>query len=455
MSNFISINNATLVQGTTATLQYLTCKINNRNVGLPAYTFSNTTPNIELLPPTPGLTFPEETTIIASGSALSYNVGLALTVNGSAYSVPLYKIAQDQYEFPNIHFEEPMLVTDLTATDKYLITFIDNPDNTTYGIQLFNYGSLYQTPLLSSTPISAVPVTTVIHTGKPISDIVRNAGSTNLNPKIVAYSDLVTRIKQLLGWPSINLDICDENIIAYIDQAMEKYTKYTGYTEEYLVFNTSIYKQGIGIRLDEIFSFCGSDFKRTDVKGMSASYDYDLREYRKVVDVWSFEQGEGTGVNTLFTLEQAMAQQTYFSYMLGNAGFDLITWNILKSWLEDRTKILAQTPLFRFDPRTQILRILPEPYANQQYYACIGCYVERPIKDLISEPWIIDYTLALTKITMGHIRGKFGGMIIFGGGQLNANDVLTQGLKEKDELEKQLFNGTGFSDVMPVKFFMG
>jgi hypothetical protein len=452
MSEFITINNATLVQGTTASLKYLTCKINNRNIGLPAFTFATTTPNIDLLPPTPGLTFPEQTSVYDSATA--YDVGLALTVNNSAMCVPLYKIQQDQYEFPNIMFENPMLVTNLTARNDYLITFLDDPSNTTYGIPLYNYGALYQTSPVSGVALSAVPITTVIHTGKPVSNIVRNAGSTNLNPRIVAYSDLITRVKQLLGWPSINIDLCDENIVAFVDQAMEKYTKFTGYTEEYLVFNTNIYKKGLGIRLDNIFS-CTSETKTTTTQGMSGIYDYDLKDYRKVVDVWSFEQGEGTGINTLFTLEQAMAQQTYFSYMLGNVGFDLVTFDILKGWLETRSKILAQTPYFRFDPRTQVFRILPEPYEGQAYYGCIGCYVERPIKDLISEPWIIDYTLALTKISVGHIRGKFGNMAIFGGGQLNANDVLSQGLKEKDELDKQLITGTGFSDVTPVKFFMG
>lgn len=452
MADFITIANATLVQGTTSTESFITCKINNKNIGLPAYTFSSTTPNIDLLPPTPGLVFPENTTIYTD--ATSYNVGLALTVNSSAFAVPLYKVVQDEYVFPNILFENPLLVTNLTATNQYLITFVDDINNTNYGLQLFNYSTLYQTTPPSGTPVSAVKVSTIIRTGKPMIDITRNAGSTTLNPKILAYSDLLIRVKQLLGWPSINLDICDENIASYIDQAIELFTKYSGYTEEFLIFNTDIYKKGCGIRLDQIFTYT-PEAKSTCMNGASGIYDYDLKDYRKVIDCWSFEQGEGTGINTLFTLEQAMAQQTYFSYMLGNMGFDLVTWDIMKGWLETRSKVLAQTPYFRFDPRTQIFRILPEPLENQSYYGVIGCYVERPIKDLISEAWVIMYTLALTKITIGHIRGKFGGMVLFGGGVLNANDVLTQGIAEKEKLETQLFTGTGFVETDPVKFFMG
>ena len=56
---------------------------------------------------------------------------------------------------------------------------------------------------------------------------------------------------------------------------------------------------------------------------------------------------------------------------------------------------------------------------------------------------------------MGQVRGKFGGMVMFGGGTLNATDVLSQGLKEKEELEKQLVTGSGFVDSEPPKFFIG
>ena len=50
-------------------------------------------------------------------------------------------------------------------------------------------------------------------------------------------------------------------------------------------------------------------------------YDYDVMDYRKVMSVTDFEEGSNTGINTLFTLEQTLAQQTYFSYAMGNYGF--------------------------------------------------------------------------------------------------------------------------------------
>ena len=74
-----------------------------------------------------------------------------------------------------------------------------------------------------------------------------------------------------------------------------------------------------------------------------------------------FEEGSTTGINTLFTLEQTLAQQTYFSYALGNYGFDLVSWYTLKEWLDTREKVLATRRDLKFDPRTQYMQMYPQP----------------------------------------------------------------------------------------------
>ena len=182
-------------------------------------------------------------------------------------------------------------------------------------------------------------------------------------------------------------------------------------------------------------------------------YDYDMSSYRKVIDVFTFEQGESTGINTLFTLEQAMAQQIYSSYMVGNFGFDLVTWEVLKGFIDTRNKVLAQKPHFRFDNRSQTLRIIPEPRAEESYLGLVGCYIERPLKDLVKERWVYDYTKALVMIAVGNTRGKYTGTGLFGGGNVNASDVRAQGITEKDVLEKRLM--TEYVDNNPPNFFVG
>jgi len=162
----------------------------------------------------------------------------------------------------------------------------------------------------------------------------------------------------------------------------------------------------------------------------------------------------------LFTIEQTLAQQTYFNYALGNYGFDLVSWHITKEYLKVREKTLSQYYYFYFDPRTQYLKLLPDPSVqtvSSRWYGLIGCYVERQIKYIVMEPWVQQYALALTKITIGQIRGKYAGQSLFGGGTVNYNDMLSQGLAEKEKLEDKLFNKStsGFGDAEPPLFFVG
>ena len=190
------------------------------------------------------------------------------------------------------------------------------------------------------------------------------------------------------------------------------------------------------------------------------SFDYDILDYRKVIAVQDFEEGSSTGINTLFTIEQTMAQQTYFSYAMGNYGFDLVSWYVLKDWMEMREKLLATKRSYTFDDRTQMLRMYPQPRSGgssaARFYGVVSCYIERPIRDIIKEHWVYQYSLALTKIAVANIRGKYGSVTLFGGGSLNSSDLMTQGLSEKEKLETALYESApGLGDAEPPMFFVG
>ncbi len=346
--------------------------------------------------------------------------------------------------------------------------------------------------------------------------------STNLSSKIDSYTRLANRISRSLGAPMINVEIHHDQLFENIAQACELFTKYAGYTEEFLVFDSDLYEDGKGIRLDSLFSITpyfnkviipsktvyvatsaipASYFSNSyELSGVYAdgifvnqilsttdylsvinfnstvadtfkpsqnsqdklvnSFDYDAMDYRKVVDIVDFEEGSNNGVNTLFTIEQTLAQQTYFSYAMGNYGFDLISWYVLKNWLEVREKLLAQRRYLTFDPRTQYMVLYPPPRtpgSGSHFWGVIACHVERPLRDIIKEPWVFQYALALSKIAIGNIRGKYQNVTMFGGGSINFNDILSQGLEEKKNLEAQLFSGAspGFGDADPPMFFVG
>lgn len=320
--------------------------------------------------------------------------------------------------------------------------------------------------------------------------------STYLTSVINSYDRLSDRISRSLGAPLVNVEIHQDQLYENIAIALEMFSKYAGYTNEIVVFDSKLYTPGQGIKLDVLFSITPpltsrSDFDnkdiaaiynigkmiinkpadpwsfqigsatnvRPDTRQLMIDYDYLVQDYRRVIDVKNLEIGSSDGVNTLFTIEQTLAQQTYFSYAMGNYGFDLVSWYVLKDWLGTRQKMLALDPVTRFDNRTQYMHIYPEPNSRgntSRYYGVVECWVQRPINQLISEPWIYQYALALSKICVGNVRGKYQGVSLFGGGSLNAS-MIEQGLAEKDKLEQMLFTGASaaFGDSFPVNFIIG
>jgi hypothetical protein len=367
--------------------------------------------------------------------------------------------------------------------------------------------------------------------------------STNLNNRLETYGDLGDRIKRSLGYPLITLEIHQDQLFQNIQIAIEYFSKFAGYTQEFLVFDSNLYEKNRGIRLDHLYTLAkagltdkqkvsnkavwpGADFTvetpqavfistsalRSSIFSSSSSlssvfdaglpefeivdktlystitsfnsslssvfresikrgvslqaqdttaveysnvFDYDVMDYRKVISVTEFEEGSNQGVNTLFTLEQTLAQQTYFSYAMGNYGFDLVSWYTLKEWLDTREKMLAIRRDLKFDERTQYLQMYPQP-GSSRFYGVVSCYLERPIRDLVKEQWVYEYAVALSKIVVGRVRGKFSGVSLLGGGSLNY-DLLQEGLSEKKELEQMLLTGAsaGFGDSSPPAFFVG
>jgi hypothetical protein len=427
------------------------------------------------------------------------------------------------------------------------------------------------------------------------TDSLLSAGSifysTNLANKIGSYQALADRICYDLGFPLVNLEIHGQQLFTNIARSIEMYSKFAGYTEEFLVFDSTLYTRGKGLDVEKLltltpeltstysttlkttiattntvatltsasfstnsnntfiplFNFDVSDIivdpseytftvtlddtntqitkllsvavsgeseasvtnteygtvftTSTEIFELSTTvasnlvtigivpsgtksgsvnanrnattitdastqiltsyspvinnFDELTKEYRKIIDVYSFDESSNSSHQNLFTIEQSLAQQTYFSYAMGNYGFDLISWYTMKQWMETRSKMLALQRTFKFDERRQHLVLYPEPKAGEKFYGVFGAYLEQPIGDLIKEPWVFQYALALTKITIGRIRSKFTGTQLFGGGTLDTS-LLQEGLSEKKELEQMLLTGTpGFGDAAPPSFFVG
>ena len=59
--------------------------------------------------------------------------------------------------------------------------------------------------------------------------------STNLNNRIETYDRLGDRIKRALGYPLVSLEIHSDQLRENIQIAVEYFTKYAGYSQEFLI----------------------------------------------------------------------------------------------------------------------------------------------------------------------------------------------------------------------------
>ena len=367
--------------------------------------------------------------------------------------------------------------------------------------------------------------------------------STNLNSKIECYQRLGERILRMLGHPMINVELHPDQLHEAISMATDIFSKYAGYSKEYLIFDSRLYEHDKGIRLDHLFTVANTGFTLSEklaettkpnpdynitlrenlyilTSAIPSSYfvsssalsssiptdglpamqvmeestynqlitfdsslselfilspkkpftvqcepqenvvkynnmfDYDIMDYRKVIDVVDFIEGSNSGINTLFSIENFLAQQTFQSYNFSGFGFDLTTWHTVKNWMDTREKLLATKRDFYFDNRTQYLRFYPQPKNESSRFAgVLEVYLEKPLKDLIKEKWVLDYASALCKIMWGRILTKMSGVTMLGGGTLNGGDVLAEGINEKLALETFLIEG-GFGDFAPISMYV-
>ena len=114
--------------------------------------------------------------------------------------------------------------------------------------------------LESDSKVKLVPGETGISNITPIHAYM----STNLNSKIKSYEDIATRILNMLGYPSVGInDLHRDQIYEAISIAVETYMQYCGYTDELLVFDSYLYEENKGIRIDQLYTIASMQSTRS------------------------------------------------------------------------------------------------------------------------------------------------------------------------------------------------
>jgi hypothetical protein len=203
---------------------------------------------------------------------------------------------------------------------------------------------------------------------------------------------------------------------------------------------------------------------------LSGNIDPAIGKKRKVLGVFSVDAGNQTGYggyggDLLFNFDYALMASTFGYDLQGTRtavyrnGYDLLTYHMAKSFVEMSRDLLRYVS-YNFNPKTQFLKITPEPpfsqmgLTNQVGCGCngqtgnnfsrnaqcylAGLYLEPTVQEMLGEYWVREWVVARAMWTLGRIRGAFTGVTVYGGVQLLGEQLIQVGQQRMDQLLKEL-----------------
>lgn len=185
-------------------------------------------------------------------------------------------------------------------------------------------------------------------------------------------------------------------------------------------------------------------------------FDYDIMDYRKVVSVVNYSESGVSSITSLYNFDTSLAQQFFYTNQFNHRSFGLTTWYALHEWRNLYEKMLAVKRGWHFNKDTQYLTLTPQPRMGERFFGIVECWVEKPLKDVLKEPWVFDYALAVCKEMLGRVRSKWGDNVsMLGGGSLTGNALAQQGVTKQKELLDELIKNQAYGAMHKPRFFIG
>lgn len=185
-------------------------------------------------------------------------------------------------------------------------------------------------------------------------------------------------------------------------------------------------------------------------------FDYDIMDYRKVASVTNYSESGVSSITSLYNFDTSLAQQFFYTNQFNHRSFGLTTWYALHEWRNLYEKLLAVKRGWSFNKDTQYLTLTPQPRMGERFFGIVECWVEKPLKDVLKEPWVFDYALAVCKEMLGRVRSKWGdGIQMLGGGSLTGNALAQEGVTKQKELLEELIKNQAYGAMSKPRFFIG
>ena len=134
----------------------------------------------------------------------------------------------------------------------------------------------------------------------------------------------------------------------------------------------------------------------------------------------------------------------------------LATYDMFAGYQELVARMFGGFINFKFDQPTRRLQIFRRQRSKE--VVLIEQYNHRPsfilLSDIYAKPWIREYTLAISKFTLGEARSKFQTIAgPQGGSGLNGDALKNEGLNEMQKLEQEI--GNYAEGGTPLSFTIG
>lgn len=275
-------------------------------------------------------------------------------------------------------------------------------------------------------------------------------------------SDLAERIKRFLGEPAVKVELATQQIYDSIDLAKQKWIKWAAgnatvetYFTVLLLANQNFYDLPLGVM--------------------------DVIEYD--------DKGSDYGINTLFTIDNFLFSRGAYNPLVwsGGNGYSMISYHMAKDFLETVDRYTPSIYNYKYHKYTNQLEVQPAPPSGNaldviddngvtQTYDSPGFILLRAYmmegshygdmetsnsesswkrtglhsgssdSNFYTSDWIFEYSLALSKITLGMIRRKFAQFSSIGnvGISLDGDQLVSEGKEEKERLEETLRNEETF-----------
>jgi hypothetical protein len=259
--------------------------------------------------------------------------------------------------------------------------------------------------------------------------------------------ELIDYCKRKLGAPVLEINVADEQIEDLVDDAVQFFQErhFDGVAQTYLKYQITqddidrgraVGSSGVGI---------ASTSATTNIEGTNTTFNYyETSNYLQVpnhiIGVNKIYQFEGS--NSLSSGMSSIKYQLFLNDIYYWGSTELLTYSMVKSYLEDINFLLTTQKQIRFNKRSDRLYLdIDWSSVSVGEYLIIDCYRAldpSSYSQVWNDSFLKIYLTALIKKQWGQNLIKFQGVKLAGGVEFNGRQIYEDGQKELDDIMEKM-----------------